>query len=134
MGKFTDGYDPDVGDEFRYGDVPVKPASVIKGEVSGNNSEQDIGDIPGAGADAKLLYAVIDTTSGATTGSGDVTVVDSGGTTIFTSGGGDTAGAEVVGPADGEEKISADETLTAKIADNSNADADAKVSVFYTTA
>lgn len=133
--KWTDGYDPDVGDEKRYNGVPVQPCSVITAQLSGNNNSQDIGTILGAEQNAKLLFATVDIqVAGDKAGSaGDVTVEDSGGTTLFTAASDNGEGIEMINPADGEEVISADETLTAKSADNSNSGLVAEVSVFYAT-
>jgi len=128
--EFARGYDPDVGDEWRYGDVPVKPCSVIKTDLSGSTTE-DIGEVPGVEQDAKLLYATIDTTGGSGTAGGDIIIEDSGGTTLFTSASADTADLEIVGPASGEEVISVDETLDTT---SSDAGVVARVSVYYTTA
>jgi len=131
--EIHDGYDPNYGDEKRFNDRPVSPLSVLTVQLTGNNNSVDLGDVRGADADRKLLFATVDIqAAGETaTASGGVTIEDSDSTTLFTSSGADSEGIDTVNPVDGEETIAVDETLSAVSADNSNSGLVSEVSVYF---
>jgi len=136
--EFTDGYDPNIGDEFRANDVPIWPlgAKTITVSQSGSDTVTEaFGQLP---ENAVVLGVVAEVVTAFTAGTtvGDLVVGTSSTADKFAAAGEideETVGVSLVGNGSGMSKEGSDQTLQAQFQPGTgdNSVGEARVTVLY---
>jgi len=125
--KWTDGYDPDEGDEQRLNEVAVQPVSGVSGDQTDAGSTK-IGYLPEG---AILLAAIITIENAAATNVDDVELQQADGTAFVVSGSANSLGLETVAPETSHDSFSEDKEVHLEILDNSNSGVEAYATLLY---